>query len=134
MSDRIFSRAGREPGEGRRVAAVRARGLSKRYGAVHAVRGVDLEIDPGEVVALLGPNGAGKSTTVDMITGLTGPDAGTVEIFGRSPRQAVRDGVIGAMLQEGALLDNATVGETVAMVASLHASSTTVVSGPPLPM
>ncbi|HYQ69633.1 ABC transporter ATP-binding protein [Actinophytocola sp.] len=97
-------------------------GLRKSYGDVHAVAGVDLTIAPGEVVALLGPNGAGKSTTVDMLLGLTKPDAGTVTVFGASPHEAVARGTIGAMLQGGALLDDATVGETVAMVASLHRS------------
>jgi ABC-2 type transport system ATP-binding protein len=101
-------------------AAVMLAGLRKHYGQVRAVDGVDLVIAPGEVVALLGPNGAGKSTTVDMLLGLTKPDAGTVTVFGASPHEAVADGSIGAMLQGGALLDDATVGETVAMVASLH--------------
>jgi ABC-2 type transport system ATP-binding protein len=102
-------------------------GLRKSYGDVHAVAGVDLTIAPGEVVALLGPNGAGKSTTVDMLLGLTKPDAGTVTVFGASPHDAVATGTIGAMLQGGALLDDATVGETVAMVASLHRSPMPVV-------
>jgi ABC-2 type transport system ATP-binding protein len=97
-------------------------GLRKSYGDVHAVAGVDLAIAPGEVVALLGPNGAGKSTTVDMLLGLTKPDGGTVTVFGSTPHDAVAKGTIGAMLQGGALLDDATVGETVAMVASLHRS------------
>jgi ABC-2 type transport system ATP-binding protein len=101
-------------------AAVMLAGLRKHYGQVRAVDGVDLVIAPGEVVALLGPNGAGKSTTVDMLVGLSKPDGGTVTVFGASPRDAVSNGTIGAMLQGGALLDDATVGEVVAMVASLH--------------
>ncbi|NKQ53889.1 ABC transporter ATP-binding protein [Amycolatopsis sp. K13G38] len=101
-------------------AAVRLTGLRKHYGQVRAVDGVDLTIAPGEVVALLGPNGAGKSTTIDMILGLSRPDAGTVSVFGAEPSGAIADGVIGAMLQGGALLDDATVGEMVGMVASLH--------------
>ncbi|GHF61197.1 ABC-2 type transport system ATP-binding protein [Amycolatopsis bartoniae] len=101
-------------------AAVRLSGLRKSYGEVRAVDGVDLTIAPGEVVALLGPNGAGKSTTVDMILGLTMPDAGSVTVFGAAPADAVKAGAIGAMLQGGALLEDATVGEMVAMVASLH--------------
>jgi ABC-2 type transport system ATP-binding protein len=101
-------------------AAVHLAGLRKHYGDVHAVDGVDLTIAPGEVVALLGPNGAGKSTTVDMILGLTRPDAGQVSVFGAKPSEAVAQGAIGAMLQGGALLDDATVGEMVALVASLH--------------
>jgi ABC-2 type transport system ATP-binding protein len=101
-------------------AAVHLTALRKHYGDVHAVDGVDLTIAPGEIVALLGPNGAGKSTTVDMILGLTKPDHGEVTIFGSSPDKAVSQGAIGAMLQGGALLEDATVFEMVAMVASLH--------------
>jgi ABC-2 type transport system ATP-binding protein len=101
-------------------AAVRVRGVRKHHGPVRAVDGVTLTIAPGEVVALLGPNGAGKSTLVDVVLGLTAPDEGEVAVFGRSPAQAVAEGAIGAMLQNGALLDDATVGETVGMVASLH--------------
>jgi ABC-2 type transport system ATP-binding protein len=101
-------------------AAVHLTGLCKHYGDVPAVDGVDLTIAPGEVVALLGPNGAGKSTTVDMILGLTRPDSGDVRVFGRKPIDAVRAGLIGAMLQGGALMDDLTVGETVGMVAALH--------------
>jgi ABC-2 type transport system ATP-binding protein len=103
-------------------AAVTLTGLRKHYGDVKAVDGIDLVIAPGEVVALLGPNGAGKSTTVDMLLGLTIPDAGAVTVFGSSPRDAVDRGRIGAMLQGAALLDDATVGETVGMIASLHRS------------
>ncbi|WP_061294944.1 ABC transporter ATP-binding protein [Herbidospora cretacea] len=106
--------------------ALRAVGLRKRYGDVHAVNGVDLSIAPGEVVTILGPNGAGKSTTVNMILGLTRPDSGEVAVFGRSPAQAVKEGRIGAVLQEGALLEDATVGEIVGMVASLHRKPLTV--------
>ncbi|GAB3875848.1 ABC transporter ATP-binding protein [Kibdelosporangium lantanae] len=101
-------------------AAVHIAGLRKHYGQVKAVDGIDLLIAPGEVVALLGPNGAGKSTTVDMLLGLTRPDEGVVTVFGNEPGRAVAEGAIGAMLQNGTLLDDATVEETVAMIASLH--------------
>ena len=100
--------------------AVTLAGLHKSYGDVHAVDGVDLVIAPGEVVALLGPNGAGKSTTVDLLLGLTAPDRGEVTVFGQSPRQAIVTGTIGAMLQNGSLLDDATVAEAVGLVAALH--------------
>jgi len=101
-------------------AAVHLTGLAKHYGQVRAVDGIDLMIAPGEVVALLGPNGAGKSTTVDMMLGLIRPDSGTVTVFGRTPRDAVVEGVVGAMLQAGALRDNLTVAETVGEIAALH--------------
>jgi ABC-2 type transport system ATP-binding protein len=96
------------------------RDLHKAFGEVRAVDGVDLTVSAGEVVALLGPNGAGKSTTVDMLLGLSTPDRGEVTVFGRTPRQAVAEGVVGAMLQSGALLDDATVAETVGLIAALH--------------
>jgi ABC-2 type transport system ATP-binding protein len=53
---------------------------------LHAVRGVDIAIAPGETVALLGPNGAGKSTTIDMLLGLLASDTGSVALFGMTPR------------------------------------------------
>src|SRR6476620_2804594 len=101
-------------------AAVRLTGLRKSFGHIDAVRGVDLTIVPGEVVAFLGPNGAGKSTTIDMLLGLTRPDAGTVAVFGTETAAAVRAGKVGAMLQAGALLPDVTVGELVQTVSVLH--------------
>lgn len=95
-------------------------GLHKSFGHVHAVRGVDLQIAPGEVVAFLGPNGAGKSTTIDMLLGLTKPDSGQVTVFGARPVDAVQAGRVGAMLQGGALLPEITVGELITMFAALH--------------
>jgi ABC-2 type transport system ATP-binding protein len=92
----------------------------KSYGRTRAVEGVALRIAPGEVVALLGPNGAGKSTTLDMILGLTAPDAGTARLFGLTPTDAVRRGRVGAMLQTGELLPHVTVGELLELVAALH--------------
>ncbi len=107
------------PGDG---PALRLTGLTRSFGSIRAVAGIDLTVAPGEVVALLGPNGAGKSTTVDMLLGLARPDAGTVEVFGRSPQQAVRDGLVGAMLQSGALLPDVTVGPLVATIAGLQSN------------
>jgi ABC-2 type transport system ATP-binding protein len=103
-----------------RGAAVSLRGLVKHFGDVHAVDGVDVTIAPGEVVALLGPNGAGKSTTIDMLLGLAEPTRGAVSVFGRAPRAAVAAGLVGAMLQSGGLLDDATVAETVALFRAMY--------------
>jgi ABC-2 type transport system ATP-binding protein len=102
------------------VNAIELAGLRKSYGSVQAVRGIDIAIDAGETVALLGPNGAGKSTTIDMILGLAEPDGGTVSVLGGTPSAAVDAGDVGAMLQTGALIRDLTVGELVAMVASLY--------------
>lgn len=100
--------------------AVRITGLNKSFGNVHAVRGIDLTVAPGEVVAVLGPNGAGKSTAIDMVLGLTKPDRGEVEVFGTRPTRAVAQGRVGAMLQSSALLPDVTVRELVATFAVLH--------------
>ena len=104
--------------------AVQLNGIEKTFrspaGPVRAVRGVDIEIAPGEVVALLGPNGAGKSTTIDVLLGLTKPDAGAAAVFGRDPSQAVKDGKVAAMLQVGSLLRDLSVRELVTVIASLY--------------
>jgi ABC-2 type transport system ATP-binding protein len=63
-------------------AALAVRGLAKRYGAVEALAGVDLDVGDGELVGLLGPNGAGKSTLVKIACGLVRPSRGTAEIHG----------------------------------------------------
>lgn len=102
-------------------AAINARGVVKSFGSVHAVRGVDLTVRPGEIVAFLGPNGAGKTTTIDMILGLTIPDAGSIEVFGHTARGAVARGLVSAVLQSGGLLKDLTVRETVELTASLFA-------------
>jgi len=72
----------RSPREHERGPAVLARGLVKRYGAVEAVRGIDLEVAPGEAFGFLGPNGAGKSTTLNMLCTLTRPSAGSARVAG----------------------------------------------------
>jgi len=101
--------------------AVALRGLTKRFGAVTAVDGLDLTVQRGEVVAFLGPNGAGKTSTIDMVLGLSQPDAGTVEVFGRAPRSAVAQGLVTAVMQSGGLLKDLTVAETVELTAALFA-------------
>jgi ABC-2 type transport system ATP-binding protein len=105
---------------------IRLAGLAKTFGSpqgpVHAVTGIDLAIAPGETVALLGPNGAGKSTTIEMLLGLTRPDAGAASVFGLAPEAAVDAGRVGAMLQTGSLIRDLSVQELVAMMASLYAT------------
>ena len=101
-------------------SAVGLRGLTKSFGSVAAVRDLDLDIAAGEIVAVLGPNGAGKSTTTEMILGITDPDAGEVRVFGLRPRAAVLAGRVGAMLQAGALLAEATVSDVLQLMHGLH--------------
>ena len=98
-------------------------GVHKTFGTVRAVRGIDLAIGAGEVVAFLGPNGAGKTTTIDMILGLSDPTAGEVRVFGIEPRTAIRGGMVSAVMQSGGLLKDLTVGETVRYISTLFTAS-----------
>ena len=94
------------------------KGLKKSYGDVHAVRGLDLEIEQGEIFSLLGPNGAGKTTTVEILEGFRTRDAGTVSVLGFDPQtrgyesRQWRDR-IGIVLQSSADAGDLTVLETV---------------------
>ena len=107
----------------RTTSIVRLDGTTKTFGDVHAVRGIDLEIQPGEMVAFLGPNGAGKTTTIDMVLGLCQPTAGRVEVLGGTPRQAIARGLVAAVMQTGGLLKDLSVRETVLYTASLFADT-----------
>jgi len=86
----------------RRAAALRFAKVVHRYGRHTALDGLDLVVARGETLALLGPNGAGKSTTFALLLGLLRPSAGIVEVLGTTPRRAVAEGRVGAMLQTGA--------------------------------
>jgi ABC-2 type transport system ATP-binding protein len=103
------------------TGAVAFTGVTKSYGTVRAVDGLDLRLDRGTTVALLGPNGAGKSTTIGMLLGLLQPDSGTVTTLGASPEQAVRTGRVGAMPQNGRLIGGVTVRELLGFVRRSYA-------------
>jgi ABC-2 type transport system ATP-binding protein len=111
------------PAAGSAPLAVDLTGVHKNFGHVQAVRGVDLKIGSGEIVAILGPNGAGKTSTIDIILGLSQPNAGEVSVLGMRPRQAIARGLISAVMQTGGLLRDLTVRETVEYTASLFAHS-----------
>jgi ABC-2 type transport system ATP-binding protein len=101
------------------AAAIQLRGLHKSFGTVHAVRGIDLCVPAGQMVAFLGPNGAGKTTTIDMMLGLSRPTTGSVEIYGTTPGRAIRKGLVSAVMQTGGLLKDLSVAETVEFTAAL---------------
>src|SRR5262245_29028349 len=73
----------RHPGDMRAANPITLRGVRKTYGAVVALREVDLDIAPGEFLTLLGPSGSGKTTLLMIIAGFTRPDAGSIRIGGR---------------------------------------------------
>jgi ABC-2 type transport system ATP-binding protein len=97
--------------------AIRVEGLKKSYGKYEALRGVDFEIQQGEVFGLLGPNGAGKTTTVEILEGYRRPDGGTVQVLGEDPQHATRGWRerIGVVLQSSSLYPNLTVQESLAL-------------------
>jgi ABC-2 type transport system ATP-binding protein len=90
--------------------------LTVTYGDTVAVDALSLTVPRGQTVALLGANGAGKSSTLNAVLGLLTPTSGAVRVLGRRPRDAIRAGAVGAMLQHGGLPGEARVGEVLALV------------------
>jgi ABC-2 type transport system ATP-binding protein len=105
------------------MAAVRVAGLHKSYGSYEALRGIDFEIQAGEVFGLLGPNGAGKTTTVEILEGYRRRDRGTVSVLDEDPAVAGLDWRqrIGVVLQSSAMYQNLSVAESVALFAGYYA-------------
>lgn len=94
-----------------------ARGVAKRFGPVVALTGVDLVVEPGEIHALLGANGAGKSTLVKILSGVIGPDQGSLSVRGqdvqlRRPADAARVG-LATVFQDPAFVPDLTVAENL---------------------
>ena len=115
-SDAPSATAGQDP-------AFRFVDVSHRYGRHLALDRLGLEVQRGETLALLGPNGAGKSTTIAVLLGLLRPQSGTVQVLGVSPRRAVAQGRVGAMLQSGSgsgLPPGVRVGEALRLVRRLY--------------
>ncbi len=96
--------------------------LEKRYGDVHAVRGVSFSVEAGEVFGLLGPNGAGKTSTIEVIEGLRVPDGGRVSVCGLDPQKSPNElkNVIGATLQDTSLPPKLRVGEAIRLFAGFY--------------
>jgi ABC-2 type transport system ATP-binding protein len=102
--------------------AIRARGLTKRFGTLVAVDALDLTVERREVYGFLGPNGSGKSTTIRMLCGLLNPSAGDIDVLGcQIPRDAeVLKRRIGYMTQRFSLYEDLTVEENLAFLAAVH--------------
>jgi ABC-2 type transport system ATP-binding protein len=102
--------------------AIRARGLTRRFGALTAVDRIDLDVPRGHVYGFLGPNGSGKSTTIRMLCGLLMPDAGEIEVLGLSvPREAeALRRRIGYMTQKFSLFEDLSVRENLDFLASVQ--------------
>ncbi len=104
--------------------AISVHGLRKSYGTLEAVKGIDIEIAPGEVFALLGPNGAGKTTTVEILEGYRSRDAGEVRVLGHDPAAGDRGMKerIGIVLQSTGIDPYLTVAETVDLYSGYYPS------------
>jgi len=96
--------------------------VSKRFGAIEALRDVSFTVAPGETVALLGPNGAGKTTSLEMLLGLRTPDSGTVCLAGALPRDARARQKLGATPQNTGFPDTLKPIEIAAFVAANYPS------------
>jgi len=104
---------------------IRVRGLTKRYGDVQAVDGIDFDVAKGEIFGLLGPNGAGKTTTVEILEGLRQPDGGEVSVLGvdvSHDADAIKPR-IGVSLQTAALYPKLTVTELIDLFRSFYPTS-----------
>ena len=101
-------------------SAVALSGVVKRYGSVEALRGIDLTVERGEIVAILGPNGAGKTTAISLLLGLRRPDAGTVRVLGGDPEAVTTRARVGAMLQESGVPTMLTVRELVELFSGYY--------------
>lgn len=106
------------------TSAITVQGLRKSYGDFEAVRGVDLDIQEGEVFAFLGPNGAGKTTTIEILEGFRTASAGSVEVLGENPATASRAWRedIGIVLQQSEPSQELTARETVQMHAAYYSA------------
>jgi ABC-2 type transport system ATP-binding protein len=100
------------------MSLIEVKGLTKSYGDVHAVRGIDLNIEQGEIFSILGPNGAGKTTTVEILEGFRTRDSGTVSVLGFDPNTRGHQSrewrnQIGIVLQTSGDAGDLTVFETI---------------------
>ena len=102
------------------------RGVTKNYGSIEALRGLDLSIKPGELVSLLGANGAGKTTAVRLLLGLAKPTSGDVRVFGGDPRDTANRARTGAVLQIARVPETLRVREHIDLFSSYYPN--------PLPM
>ena len=103
------------------MTAVSLRGVTKRYGAVHALDNVSIDIASGELLALLGPSGCGKTTLLRSVAGLVHPDGGVIEIGGRDVSGVpTRERPIGMVFQSYALFPNMTIRENIAFPLSVR--------------
>lgn len=99
---------------------IEMQGVTKRYGTVEALQGIDLQVQPGEVVGFLGPNGAGKTTAINIMLGLRTATSGTTRLWGTSPSDPTAKARTGVMLQESGVPETLRVQEVVQLFQSYY--------------
>src|SRR5215467_5460753 len=101
-----------------RPSAIRVRGLWKRYGELEAVRGIDLDVNEGEIFGLIGPDGAGKTTSFQILGGVMEATSGEAEVFGRPAREMRSQ--TGYLTQAFSLYPDLSVMENIRYIGDLR--------------
>jgi ABC-2 type transport system ATP-binding protein len=102
------------------MTVIEVRNLRKRYGSTVAVRDVSFTVERGEIFGILGPNGAGKTTTVECIAGLRTPDAGSITVLNKEPRDHDLRRLVGVQLQESQLPEKMSVREALELYSAFY--------------
>jgi ABC-2 type transport system ATP-binding protein len=102
------------------MTVIEVRNLRKRYGSTVAVRDVSFTVERGEIFGILGPNGAGKTTTVECIAGLRTPDAGSITVLNKEPRDHDLRRLVGVQLQESQLPEKMNVREALELYSAFY--------------
>lgn len=102
------------------MPAIETTSVTKNFGSVTALSNINLKIEQGQITALLGKNGAGKTTLIDIVLGLQTPTDGQVKLFGYSPREAIRRGLVGVVQQTDVLIMDVTVMKLLKLFASAY--------------
>ncbi len=118
QADQETAAPGVQGGSAPKQTAIRASRLSKHYGAVEAVRGIDLDVGDGEIFGLIGPDGAGKTSTFQILAGVMEASGGVAEIFGRPARAARSE--TGYLTQAFSLYPDLTVLENIRYISDLR--------------
>src|SRR5579859_6434256 len=118
VANRELAAADHQERDEHQRTAIRVAGLCKRYGEIEAVRGIEFEIETGEIFGLIGPDGAGKTSTFQILAGVMEPTAGVAEVFGRPARETRSQ--TGYLTQAFSLYPDLSVSENIRYIGDLR--------------